>query len=365
MHKDSNPTPAAHKVVVKPRALNRSITVKDIAAEAGVSITTVSNVLLGKSDTYAPETGVKVKEVAQRMGYRRNNLARSLVRQKSMTLGILMEASFNFSHAENQYFVGFLQGFLSEASRRGYQLKITVQDNHLSDDVIAMIDDRSIDGLVALVISPDNALMPWFDNARLPVVLVGCEARSPKASSVDVDDYECMSDLLDQVWQIGHRRYALLTGEQEHSSLAERERAFAERIAQRRDPALTTQVFKTNMEGLSVDSVLREIAALPASTRPTVLVCINDLIAVSVIRKAGDYGLRVPEDISVTGFDGFAVGDWCQPQLATIRQPLARIGSKAAEILVESIDAKDAANIHHAVLPGRVLMRESVKVPTA
>lgn len=341
----------------------RSITVKDIAAEVGVSITTVSNVLLGKEGTYSPETGDKVKESARRLGYRRNNLARSLVRQRSQTLGILIEDRFNFSHPENHYFVGFLQGFLSEASRRRYQVKIVVQPEPTTDEVVSVVDDASIDGLAAVVLSPDNALFRWFDHGRLPVVLVGCETRSPKACSVDVDDYESLGELVEQAWSLGHRRFALVTGENEHGALTERARAFTAHLLSRRAEGWEPLILRSDMEGHKADEVLRQLAALPAAKRPSILVCANDLIAVSIIRQAGAHGLRVPDDFSVTGFDGFAVGDWCTPRLATVRQPLSRIGVKAAEILIESVENPGEAPIQHAVLPGRLLLRESLAVP--
>jgi LacI family transcriptional regulator len=358
--------PAAPDVPVrKPKAPGRSITVKDIAAEVGVSITTVSNVLLGKEGTYSPETGEKVKESARRLGYRRNNLARSLVRQRSQTLGVLLEERFNFSHPENQYFVGFLQGFLQEAARRRYQVKIVMQANPPSDEIISAVDDASIDGLAAVVLSPDNALFGWFDHARLPVVLVGCETRSPKASSVDVDDYESLGELIEQAWSLGHRRFALVTGENEHGALSERERAFNAHVGGRRVDGGAPMVLRCDMEGHKADEVLKGLAKLGPAKRPSILVCANDLIAVSIIRQAAAHGLRVPEDFSVTGFDGFAVGDWCTPRLATVRQPLSRIGAKAAEILIESLENPGEAPIQHAVLPGRLLLRESLAAPAA
>jgi LacI family transcriptional regulator len=347
---------------VKPRA-GRSVTVKDIAADVGVSITTVSNVLLGKEGAYSPETGEKVKESARRLGYRRNNLARSLVRQRSQTLGVLIEERFNFSHPENHYFVGFLQGFLSEASRRRYQVKIVVQSDPPSDEVVAVVDDASIDGLAAVVLSPDNALFRWFDHGRMPVVLVGCETRSPKACSVDVDDYESLGELVEHAWSLGHRRFAMVTGENEHGALTERARSFASHLLSRKVDGAEPLILRSDMEGHKADEVLRELAALPAAKRPSILVCANDLIAVSIIRQAPAHGLRVPEDFSVTGFDGFAVGDWCLPRLATVRQPLSRIGAKAAEILIASVENPGEAPIQHAVLPGRLMLRESLAAP--
>jgi DNA-binding LacI/PurR family transcriptional regulator len=178
-----------------------------------------------------------------------------------------------------------------------------------------------------------------------------------------VDDYETHGELIEQAWSLGHRRFALVTGENAHGALSERERAFAAHVAGRRSDSTAPLVLRCDMEGHKADEVLKGLAKLGAGKRPTILVCANDLIAVSIIRQAPAHGLRVPEDFSVTGFDGFAVGEWCVPRLATVRQPLSRIGAKAAEILVESLGGGGVAPIQHAVLPGRLLLRESLAAP--
>ncbi len=336
---------------------------KDIAAAVGVSITTVSNVLLGKETTYSAETGERVKQAARELGYRRNNLARSLVRQSSQTLGILIEERFNFSHPENHYFVGVLQGFLSEASRRRYQVKITVQADPTSDEVFSVLDDASIDGLATVVLSPDNVLLNGFGHTRLPIVLVGCETRANNASSVDVDDYEALGEMIDHAWGLGHRRFALVTASWNQGSLSERERAFSVHVTNQVGNTWTPLILRSDMEGKMALDVWKQVVALAPEQRPSILVCVNDLIAVSLIRHAATFGVRVPQDISITGFDGFAVGEWCQPRLTTVRQPLARIGAKAAEILIDTLENPDPAPIQHAVLPGRLLLRDSLASP--
>jgi LacI family transcriptional regulator len=168
---------------------NRPATLKDIAEKAGVSATTVSNVLLGREGNYSQETAKQIQDLAKKLGYRRNSVARNLVTRRSYTLGLLIEDSFNITHPENLYFVSFLQFFLQRAGELNHQVKLILQNGFDEESIVPRINDGSIDGLVGLVLSPENELTRWLATAEfLPSVLVGGESEQESPSSLDIDD---------------------------------------------------------------------------------------------------------------------------------------------------------------------------------
>lgn len=344
------------------RPLNRPTTVKDIAAIAGVSATTVSNVLLGRAGNFSQATAKRIQDLAQELGYRRNSLARSLVTRRSSTLGLVIEENFNISNPENLYFVAFLRVFLRRAVDLKHQVKLIHQRGFEESVIVPQVSDGSIDGMVGLVLSPENPLNRWTGaNGYLPAVLVGGEWKRDSPSTLDIDDEHSMGVVGNHLLELGHRRFWFVTGSARHPALTARRRGLVKSL-RRQDCSLEKDgIFRTNMEGRDVSAIIKKYCGLPRSKRPTAIVCVNDLIAMSVMKEAEAAGLRIPEDFSLTGFDGFPQGEWSRPTLTTIRQPFEDLGRRAAEILVAG--AEGARSIHHEVFPGELLVRQSTATP--
>jgi DNA-binding LacI/PurR family transcriptional regulator len=337
---------------------NRPATLKDIAEKAGVSATTVSNVLLGREGNYSQETAKQIQDLAKKLGYRRNSVARNLVTRRSYTLGLLIEDSFNITHPENLYFVSFLQFFLQRAGELNHQVKLILQNGFDEESIVPRINDGSIDGLVGLVLSPENELTRWLATAEfLPSVLVGGESEQESPSSLDIDDEHSMAAVAEHLLSLGHRRFWFVGGLGKHPALAARLRGFRHALEQAEVPFGDECLLRTDIEGRDTHHVLETYCTLPEQDRPTAIVCVNDLIAISLLRQAEKAGISVPGNFSLTGFDGFPQGDWARPSLTTIRQPFDRFGPRAAELLVKG--AEGDRSIHHDVFPGELIVRAS------
>ena len=340
------------------KGLNRPATVKDIAEAAGVSATTVSNVLLNRAGNFSKTTSDQIKKIAKELGYRKNSLARNLVTRRSNTLGVLIEKDFNISSPDNYFFVAFVQSFMEYASAANQQVKLIQQADVTSDDVISKIDDGSIDGLVGLVLSPNNKVIPWLsDQALLPAVMVNMDTTVKTPSSLSFDDQDSMAQVARYLWDIGHRNVWYVSGVQDHPIVHDRLLGFRRVFEGRGSKMSDDQILKTKMTGENAADIIKQYLNTPTKKRPTAIACVNDLTALGIMREAEEAGLSIPGDFSLTGCDGSPQAKWVRPRLTTITQPFERFGKRAAELLVAGADGD--RRIHHDSFPGELEIRES------
>ena len=303
------------------------MSIRELAAQTGVSITTVSRVF-NMPEKVNAETRAHILEVAQVMGYLPNGSARSLRMQRSRVLGVVLPTLLNPVFAE------CLDGIAQAANEAGYAILPMTTDYQLEreDLAIQQLLAGNVDGLVLVVSNPDTSgALLRLRAHELPYVLA--YNRHPDHPCVSVDNELAMQEVVAQLTAFGHRRIALITGKLAASDRAQqRQRGFVAGMqAQGLDGSQCLEV-------PFVETAVEEIAALlRRNPRPTALVCSNDLIAIRSMRAAQLAGLRVPQDISITGFDGIALGEDLTPMLSTVTQPNAGIGRSSVYLLVRSL----------------------------
>lgn len=301
--------------------------IKKLAEQTGVSIATVSRVfnLPGKVNA---ETRAKVLRVANAMGYLPNGSARSLRMQRSKVLGVVLPTLLNPVFAE------CLSGIASAAKELGYSILPMTTDYELSreEEAVQQLLSANVDGLVMVVSDPSTSgALERLRSAHLPYVLA--YNRHPEHPCVSVDSELAMRNLVAHLGNLGHQRIALVTGHLAVSDRAQQRRAGF--LAGMKEQGLDSTLL---LEVPFVEAAVKEISQfLRQSNRPTALVCSNDLIAIRAIRAAHKADLRVPDDISITGFDGIALGEDLSPTLSTVTQPNAEIGKLAVDLLVKSL----------------------------
>lgn len=303
------------------------MSIRELAAQTGVSITTVSRVfnLPGKVNA---ETRAHVLQVAQVMGYLPNGSARSLRMQRSKVLGVVLPTLLNPVFAE------CLEGIAQAANEAGYAILPMTTDYQLEREELAVqqLLAGNVDGLVLVVSNPATSIaLKRLRTHELPYVLA--YNRHTDHPCVSVDNELAMREVVAQLTSLGHRRITLISGKLAASDRAQqRQRGF---IAGMEAQGLDGSQW---LEVPFVETAVKEITALlTRDPRPTALVCSNDLIAIRSIRAAQLAGLRVPQDISITGFDGIALGEDLNPMLTTITQPNAEIGRSSVSLLVRSL----------------------------
>ncbi len=303
-------------------------TVEDVAREARVSIATVSRAfnLPGKVSS---ATRDRVHAVAQRLGYIPNSSARALRTQRSRVLGVVLPSLVNPVFAE------CLQGIAQAANLAGYSIVPLTTDYELAKEerAVALLLAGNVDGVILVVSNPSSsrALMRLRGS---PVPYVLAYNRDPAHPCVSVDSEAAVAEVVNRLVSLGHRQVAMVSGQLAASDRAQqRYRGYlAGMAAASLEPALLEVPF---MEA-AVDVIAGFLAGAP---QPTALVCSNDLLAIRSIRAVHQLGLRVPQDITVVGFDGIALGTDLTPALGTVVQPNETIGSKAVDLLVGALDA--------------------------
>jgi DNA-binding LacI/PurR family transcriptional regulator len=317
------------------------MSIQDVARQAGVSVATVSRVF-NLPEKVSIDTRERVESVARAIGYRPNASARTLRTQRSRVLGVVLPTLLNPVFAE------CLDGIAHAAAERGYAILPVMTNYQLGREVRAVdqLLSENVDGMILVVSNPATSIaLVRLDAAGTPYVLA--YNRHPDHPCVSVDSELAVVQLVTHLAALGHREIVMVSGQLSASDRAQqRYRGFVTGME-------TAGLEARLLEVPFIDAAAASLAELlHAPRRPTALVCSNDLLAIRAIRAVRQAGLRVPEDVSVTGFDGIALGLDLTPMLSTIVQPNARIGETSAAMIVQALaDGVPLAAAASQVLP--------------
>lgn len=309
-----------------------STTIKDVARKAGVSVGTVSHVLNSKSGEVSPATQKRVQDAISALGYHPNRVARSLVRGQSTALGVSF-VNHGASLSDNPYLAEVLDGMINAASEDGYN--ITLYTRLPPDDEtrhLPLLLDRHVDALCLVAPNVESELPRLLLGARLPFIVVGVQDPFPGVSWVDVDNEAGARMAVECLVRAGHRRIAHFAGPAHQKAAVQRREAFIHALADLSIPFRPEWIVQC---GFDVQTAYTEaLDLLVAQDRPTAIFAAHDETALGVLRAARDIGLRIPEDLSVIGFDDIREATLSNPPLTTVRQPADRIGHTACKALV-------------------------------
>ena len=329
-------------------------TIADVARKAGVSVSTVSHVLNG-TRRVAPNTARAVQAAIESFSYRPNIMARSLKAASTRSVGIAI------SSISNPYFSDIICAIETECARLGMMvfLSDTEDDPSRELEVVTALHQRRVDGII-LAPSPDpeRRALAYLRDIGLPCVLVD-RMPDPAFDQVGVNNRQAMRNLVERVAALGHRRIGYVGGNPGFETTLER-------IAGYRDGLATGSVIQ---EELLVTGSATTMSAMQAAERlldldqpPTALVGGNNLATIGIMKAMRKRGLRVPNDVSVAGFDDFEWADCFEPRLTLVAQPCAEIGRRAAFLLMERIAAPEGSR-RTIRLDAAIVERESCGSP--
>lgn len=322
-------------------------TIIDVAATAGVSKSLVSLVLRGSSSV-SEEKRRLVLAAAAELGYRPNGVARSLVQRRSNLFGILL------SDLHNPFFAEVIDGVQAEAGAKGYNTIMSVVDHR------ALAERRALDTLLELRIDGLILASPMLEinaitlaSKEVPVVLVARRARMGSVDSVSNDDPTGAALVVQHLADLGHESIAHIDGGG-GAGAAERRKGY-ERAMQKRGLQEHIEV----IPGSYTDEGGRQgVAALfdREGPHPTAIFVANDLAALGALSALAERGLRVPEDVSVVGYDNTALAAVSQINLTTVDQPRPDMGRTAVTLLLERLGGRrDTAR--HVLMPPTLVVR--------
>jgi LacI family transcriptional regulator len=326
------------------------VTIRDVAARAGVSIATVSKVLNGRYGVSAA-TFARVQAVIKDMGYEASLVAQSLRNYQTNVVGILVADIEPFS-AE------LLKGVAEGIRGTGFEMVVYSAGGRSTDRVgwerryLSRLAGTLIDG--AVLVTPTVVDLRY----RAQVVAVDPHTGPIGLATVDSDNLRGARLATEHLLSLGHRRIAMLTGRPDLQSAQLREQGFREAMAAAGVPVGPDRVQAGGyVRAMSAEAAHR---LLTGPDRPTAVFAANDQSAISTVEVAGSLGIRVPEQLSVVGFDNVPDAALSVPPLTTVEQPIHEMGRRAIEMLINLIHGRDVDPIH-LTLPTRLVVRQSTK----
>ncbi|RAR64335.1 MULTISPECIES: LacI family DNA-binding transcriptional regulator [Halomonadaceae] len=327
---------------------------KDVAKQAGVSITTVSHVV-NQSRTVAPATRLRVQRAIAELGYRPDTIARSLQSRRSRTIGMIVTS------ADNPFFSALIRGVEDHCFDCGYSLMLCNADD-VDDKQVAYLHtllERRIDGLIVMTSRNGPGFLEALNRQTLPTVMLDA-ATAPRPDIAVVNDDSRLGARLaiEHLLAQGLDDIALLTGPTDHPRSQER---LAGALDACQTVGLTLpsrHIITTNLLADGGYAAMREL--LEKDHRPQAVFAFNDLAAIGAIRAALEAGLSVPDKMSVIGYDDIDVGRYTCPALTTIHQPIYELGATAIAQLIDRLEhQRPFAPL--TALPPRLVVRESVR----
>lgn len=309
-------------------------TIKDVAKLASVSTTTVSHVI-NKTRFVAEATQKRVWEAVEELNYAPSAVARSLKCNTTRTIGMLVTQSFN------PFFAEVMHGVENYCYKQGYTLFMCNTEGDLDKQkhYLRMLSEKRVDGLLVMCSDLNEQLLTLLEkNTELPMVIMDWGPDSPHTDKI-IDNSEKGGYLATKhLIENGHTQIACITGQADKTTCKERVHGFQRAHEEANLSVKSEWILEGDFECASASKAVDKLLAM--EVRPTALFCFNDIMALAAISRIKQSGLRVPEDISVIGYDNIELSAYFSPPLTTIHQPKRRVGKTAVEILLERIKDK-------------------------
>ena len=323
-----------------------SVTIKDVAREARVSVATVSRALNGH-DSVTRATREHVGAIAKRLRYVPHAAARSLITRRTETLGVVLPDLYG------EFFSELIRGIDGAAREHGLHLLVSSSHGSASETGAAL---RALSGRVdgILIMSPHAAQTHLADDlpTTTPVVLMNTRSQDDHYLSLAIDNHAGAWTMVDHLVAAGYQRIALINGPTENFDAQERLRGYRDALdhfAKGSSPQVLDGDF-------SEESGYRAgVAIASIRPRPDAVFAANDMMALGCLRAVAEAGLRVPRDIAVAGFDDIPIARFVVPGLTTMRVNIAELGGRAARALIASIGNPQGAQMHQVLAPELVV----------
>lgn len=324
-----------------------NVTIKEIAKEAKVSTATVSMILNAKDKRISQATREKVQEIAKKLNYIPNTLARSLVTRQTKTIGLIMP------DITNPFFPEIARGAEDKASQSGYSIIYCNSDDNIEreDKYIDTLTEKMVDGIILAHSADREEGLRGLNRCRVPIVLIDRDYDIPNViGKVLVDNteasYKGVSYLLDR----GYKKIVYIAGPLNTKTAKDRLAGYKIALAEKQidfsERYLKIGEYKSKWGETAAKELIEDDLKFDA------IFCGNDLIAMGVMKVLKSSKIKIPDDVAVMGFDDIYMASIIEPALTTIKQPNYEMGFRAVELLLNAIESKDyQASVRNKVNP--------------
>jgi DNA-binding LacI/PurR family transcriptional regulator len=337
-----------------PRREPTKVTIVDVAQAAGVAISSASTALNGQPGV-SSTTRERVRAVADQLGYVPSARARSLSARRAFAVGLVVERDFDVLEAD-PFFGAFMGGIEESLAPRGYllALQLTQDADTTVKRHVELARARRVDGLFLNEIKVGDRRVDELLALGIPAVGVNADDEAFPFPAVRQNGTDAVGELVRTLAALGHTRIAHVAGAADYIHSRARRVAWSDAMLELGlSPDLVVEGSFTSEGGRRAAEVL-----LTGPDRPTAVFCANDLSAIGFMNRAAEMGVRVPDDISVAGFDGNSIDELVRPALTTVRTSPRQLGREAARILLASIDGESPESVRLA--PARLVVRGSI-----
>ncbi len=328
--------------------------IKDLALAANVSHSTVSRALRN-SPLINSETTARIQRLARESGYRASAVARGLVTRKTRTIGVVVTT------IADPFIAEVVSGIEQGANDNGYSVFLADSnaDAVREKSVVRSFSERWVDGIIVTASRVGALHIPHLSEMGVPIVMINNQHEGEFVHSVMIENLAASQTAVLHLLELGHRRIAYVGDQFGYQSDTERFTGYRQGLEQSGLSFSPELVVHGDGKPEAAMQAMRKLLAL--SDPPTAVFCYNDMSALGALRAIRLAGLRVPEDISLVGFDDLFVASYTQPPLTTLRQPMWHMGMLAIESLFNLMSGNGPANTIR--VPAELIVRESTAAP--
>lgn len=341
-----------------------SVTIKDVAREANVAPSTVSRVI-SDSPRISEQTKRKVRKVMEELGYHLNYNARVLVSQSTQTIGIVTKVSSDHSF-DNPFFSQMLRGISDACHEEDYSIYLTTGNTEeaIYNEVVKMVQGKRVDGVIVLYSREDDKVVPYLRDCQFPFVLIGKPvSQTSETMFVDNDNIQASKEATEYLMNLGHERIGFIGGNSHFEVARDRLEGFRQALAN--GELVEDEKIMKNIQSAfaDADQVVDELLSDPDP--PTGLVITDDYNALTVMRSLTAKGLKLPEDMSIIGFNNTMIARLSTPALTTVDTQSFQLGHESARNLIELLNRPDMIK-KSVIIPTVIIERDSChsRIPT-
>lgn len=337
---------------------NNKVTIQDVAKEAGVSITTVSRVI-NKNYPVKEATKIRVEQAIKKLDFSPNLLARGLINNQTYTIGVVVPSIANL------FFPTVIKGIEHYMKSKGYTILLSDSEGNPKEEkkLIQTLMDRRVDGIIIMDPRNENIKNGYLEEVteKIPLVVINGYSKGIRCHFVLNDQEMGTYEALEYLVEAGHHNIAFLRGKASYSYDL-KEQVYYD-VYKRFGLSLNKENLLCIEDGNSIQtadlSTEKVMDRLNKANPPTAIFACNDTMAVGTLNAAKKIGLKVPEDISIIGYDNTMISEMTEPKLTTVDQNMYQLGQKAAKRLREIIKKEDDSFIK-IVLENKLIKRETV-----
>ena len=330
-----------------------AVTIKDIAEEADVSVTTVSRVLNDKPDV-SPNTRKNVLEKINELGYKPNSIARGLALQKTNTLGLIIP------DISNPFFPDIARGVEDMANEKDYSVIFCNTDNEQKKEkeAIDLMKEKQVDGILLSLSTTNEKELKNLRKLEYPIVQIDRKIPNINYPSITIDNVKSAYTATKYLIKNGHKKIAHITGDLETITGSQRLKGFKKAIFEK-NLNLNKSYIK-NGDYSKKSGYQNMLALLKSNNPPTAVFIANDLMAVGAYQAVFELNLSIPKDISIIGHDDIDVTKLVNPTLTTMSQPKYQLGNEAVQLLINEIESNKLSN-EEIILNTNLINRNSIR----